>query len=78
MPCSRPAVGVTLLFSRDARVRARVVTGKDGVYRVALRPGVYGVRAMRTVQLRPLEPARVIVERNRYRRLDFVLDTGIR
>jgi hypothetical protein len=78
LPCSRPAVGVTLVFSRGGRVRARAVTAKDGSYRITLAPGIYGVRALRTSPLRPLDPARVTVERDRNRRLDFALDTGIR
>ena len=47
--------------------------------RVALAPGVYRVRlAVRQTVGRGLEPSRARVFANRFRRVDFSFDTGIR
>jgi hypothetical protein len=78
-PCSAPAKGVVLVFVRAGRVAARVTTALDGRYRVVLAGGAYSVRtAVRTTIGRGLEPRTVAVPRNRFARLDFLLDTGIR
>jgi Carboxypeptidase regulatory-like domain len=78
VPCMRPAAGVELAFSRGGVVRARVTTGKDGHYRVALVPGSYGVRVTRPVGVRRLRPATVTLSAGQDKRLTFYLDTGIR
>ena len=81
-PCDAPAKDVTLVFSRGEVVR-RTTTNENGRYRVALAPGLYSVRlgkAQRQVQRigRGLQPTRVRVLADRFRRVDFTIDTGIR
>jgi hypothetical protein len=78
-PCSEPAVGAVLVFSRGDRVAGRSRAGAGGRYTVRLAPGYY------TVQTAPvgtigtgLRPRRVHVVRGVYGRLDFTIDTGIR
>jgi hypothetical protein len=78
-PCTEPAAGAVLLFERRGRVAARVRVGVRGRYSVRLAPGTYAV----LVSPRPtlgarLQPASVRVVRGRSRRVDFLLDTGIR
>jgi hypothetical protein len=73
--CEAPAAGVTLIFLRAGSEVARTTTGRDGRYRVRLRPGRYAVRA--TVK-RMLEPTAARVPSGRYARVDFSIDTGIR
>jgi hypothetical protein len=80
-PCDEPAKKVTLVFVRNGRVARRVTTNEQGRYRVALAPGLYAVRlaASRTQRIgRGLEPTRARVVANRFRRVDFSIDTGIR
>ena len=78
-PCSRPAAGMTLLFSRHRRVVARVTTGKDGRYRVALAAGRYGVRVQHASRLGSgLSPRVVTAPRAGYKRVGFTYDIGIR
>jgi hypothetical protein len=73
-PCTRPAVGAVLTFSRGGTVAGRVTVKADGSYRIRLAAGWYTVRASR----RRLEPATVHVRATRPARIDFSLDTGIR
>ena len=82
-PCDAPAKDVTLVFSRNGEVVRRTKTNDKGRYRVALAPGLYSVRlgkAQRQVQRigRGLQPTRVRVLADRFRRVDFSIDTGIR
>ena len=72
-PCDAPAAGVTLTFRHGATVVGRVVTGHDGTYRIALRPGMYAVQGPK--RMTPLS-ARVVG--GRFTRLNFAIDTGIR
>ena len=79
VPCSAPAVGAVLVFSRSAQKAVRVRVGAGGHYSVRLRPGYY------TVQVNPvprigfgIRPARVHVARDINARVDFSIDTGIR
>src|SRR5579864_2050777 len=74
-PCSEPAVGAVLIFSRGARDVARVTVGPTGSYRLGLSAGRYSVRAFHQRRLNPAT-ARVYV--GRMLRLDFLIDTGIR
>lgn len=79
-PCSAPAaVGAVLIFSRNGTTVARVRTGAGGHYSIRLAPGRYTIRLNTTPRigfgLRP-ERARVLAGTNR--RLDFLIDTGIR
>ena len=77
VPCDGPAAGLTLIFSRDGAAAARTTTRQDGSYRLALQPGRYTVRAMPR-GLVPPEPGIVTVAADRFRRIDFFVDTGIR
>jgi hypothetical protein len=80
-PCSAPAKNVTLVFSRNGEVVRRAKTNDRGRYRVALAPGIYSVRltaGQRQTIGRGLQPARARVVANRFRRVDFSIDTGIR
>jgi hypothetical protein len=74
-PCSGPAAGVVMVFSRSGREAARTRTAADGTYRVALTPGSYVVRVL---QGRPIDPATTWVPRGHFRHIDFSIDTGIR
>jgi hypothetical protein len=74
IPCTKPAAGVTLSFTRNARV-TRVKTGANGGYSVRLAPGRYRVRANAGLSIRPAE---VRVVSGKILTLDFAIDTGIR
>ena len=76
-PCSAPAVGAVLVFSRDGRsVRARV--GAGGRYSVRLAPGAYTVRqAPEPGGGFGVRPDRVVVRRVGTH-ANFFIDTGIR
>ena len=71
-PCSAPARGVTLTFSRGGSVVARTKTEDDGTYRVGLPAGRYFVMGVQ-----PVRPQQVTVGSG-YRRVDFAIDTKIR
>jgi hypothetical protein len=76
-PCSAPAVGVELVFSRSGHFAARVKTVRGGAYSVRLAPGSYTVR----VQPPPSIGSGVRPTTVRLRvstRVDFFIDTGIR
>lgn len=77
VPCSRPAAGIVLAFSRRGSERAHVTTSKDGTYRVMLAAGTYSVRVVHP-STRRVEPASVMVAGGRIRRVNFYIDTGIR
>jgi hypothetical protein len=79
VPCSAPAVGVVLVFSRRGQA-VRVRAGVGGRYSVHLEPGYYTV-AIRSPVPRigfVLRPARVHVAPGVDAHLDFSVDTGIR
>ena len=71
-PCSAPARGVTLTFSKGGAVVARVKTSDSGTYRVNLPAGRYFVEGVQ-----PLRPQQVSVGQG-FRRVDFAIDTKIR
>jgi hypothetical protein len=78
-PCSAPATGVTLVFSSNGRTVGHAITNAKGWYRITLRPGRYSVAIGSARQsFRRLTPVRADVIANRYRRVDFSIDTGIR
>jgi hypothetical protein len=78
-PCTAPARQLTLLFRRRTRLVARATTDGRGRYRVALPAGSYRVAPARSVGVgRGLDPRSVSVPRNRYARVNFTLDVGIR
>ena len=79
MPCSEPAVGAVLVFSRNGVVAARVRAGTGGRYSVHLRPGYYSVRTQAAPKIGSgLRPRQVHVLRGVFGRADFMIDTGIR
>jgi len=77
-PCSEPAVGALLVFSRGGRETARVRTGAGGRYSVRLPPGLYAVRVSPPQRIGGLTPREARVRSGVNRRLDFQIDTGIR
>jgi hypothetical protein len=79
VPCSEPAAGAVLVFSRNGAVAAHVRVGADGRYTVRLRPGVYAVSLRPAPRVgRGLSPAQARVPGGVLRHLDFEIDTGIR
>lgn len=78
VPCDEPAADLTLLFLRDGKLAARTRTSRDGRYRVRLRPGRYAVRTTQPAFGRVPKPSTVTAPRNRFSRVDFFVDTGIR
>ena len=78
-PCSAPAVGAVLVFSRGGSVAARVRTGAGGHYAVRLAPGYYGVRLSPQPRIGTgMKPVEVRVRLGFDARVDFSIDTGIR
>jgi hypothetical protein len=78
-PCDEPAKNVTLVFLRNGHVVRSAKTNEKGRYRVALAPGLYAVRLKARQSIgRGLQPERARVAANRFRRVDFSIDTGIR
>ncbi len=78
VPCSAPAKNTTLVFTRETSV-VRTRTDATGHYRVALAPGWWSVRTAPVVRIGSgLTPRRVRVLAGRFRRVEFVIDTGIR
>jgi hypothetical protein len=78
-PCTKPAGGLLLRFSRGGRQVETIRTHRNGTYLVVLRPGVYTISTP-TVQSRSrgLEPRKATVPPARYQRINFTLDVGIR
>jgi hypothetical protein len=72
-PCSAPADGVELTFSKEGKVVAQVETDGDGSYKVRLEPGRYFVLGPQ-----PVKPQQVDVAASGFRRVDFAIDTKIR
>jgi hypothetical protein len=77
-PCTAPAPGVKLYFSRSGKVAATATTDKKGWYHVTLKPGRYSVRTNRRAFESKPQPATATVPSDRVARRDFMLDTGIR
>jgi hypothetical protein len=78
VPCTAPARGVKLVFSRSGKVVARATTNNKGWYQIALAPGAYSVHTDRRGFEHTPKPTRATVPKNGFRRVDFQLDTGIR
>ena len=78
VPCTEPARGVKLIFSRSGKVAATTVTNKKGWYRVTLRAGRYTVRTNKRGPESTPQPRTASVQASTVRRRDFLLDTGIR
>jgi hypothetical protein len=78
-PCSAPAVGAILVFSRNGVVAARVRTGAGGRYAVRLTPGTYSVAQPVAPKIgEGLQPRQVVVRRGVFALVNFLIDTGIR
>jgi hypothetical protein len=78
-PCSAPAPGVVLVFSRGDQDVKRVTTGTAGRFATRLKPGTYGVRTLkRSLIGSRVTPARFKVPANGVVTLRLDLDTGIR
>jgi hypothetical protein len=77
-PCSAPAVGAILVFSRGGRIAARAHVGAGGRYVVRLGSGVYAVEVSPTQTIGGLRPHQVRVRAGVSSRIDFQIDTGIR
>jgi hypothetical protein len=72
-PCSAPAAGAVLVFTRGTVVD-HVTVASDGTYRLHLPAGLYVVRTGK----QRLDPTVARVYVGRMARLDFSIDTGIR
>lgn len=77
-PCSEPAMGAVLVFSRGGAIAGRARAGAGGRYTVRLVPGLYAVRVSPPQRIGGLKPSRVRIRAGAPRRLDFQIDTGIR
>jgi hypothetical protein len=77
-PCSEPAVGALLVFSRGGRVVARARTAAGGRYSVRLPAGLYAVQLSPPQKIGGLSPRQARVRPGPSARLDFAVDTGIR
>ena len=75
IPCSAPAAGVRLTFSRGTVVR-HVRTNKRGRYSIRLAPGRYAVRV--SGARFGYTPQKVTVRRGRMSLLNIHIDTGLR
>jgi hypothetical protein len=76
VPCTAPAKGVKLRFSRAGKLAATATTNDRGWYRVVLRPGSYSVST--SAKGSAFGPRTASVQRGKMRRRDFLIDTGIR
>ena len=78
-PCTAPAVGADLVFSRAGHTDIRIRTGAGGRYSIMLAPGLYLVSLSTTPRIGfALRPTTVRVTEGTNRRIDFSIDTGIR
>jgi hypothetical protein len=77
-PCTAPAPGIRLTFSRGGTAVRSVVTTSTGHYRIVLAPGVYSVRPANQSKMTRLAPTTVTVAQGVARRRNFTIDTGIR
>jgi hypothetical protein len=76
VPCTAPARGVTLRFSRAGKIAATATTNDRGWYRVVLRAGRYSVGI--SAKGDAFGPRTVTARTGRVTRRDFLIDTGIR
>jgi hypothetical protein len=85
-PCYAAAPGITLTFTKNAKVVAHIKTGPGGSYRIALPPGSYTVdelhsaKTMKPPAMKPpaMKPLVVRVLAHHWKRQNFTIDTGIR
>ncbi len=79
VPCSAPAKNTELAFFRTGFRTVTTRTDTAGRYRVALAPGVWGVRAPGSPRIGSgISPSRVRVYVGRFRVVNLDIDTGIR
>jgi hypothetical protein len=78
VPCSEPAVGARLAFSRAGKLVASVRVGAGGRYAIRLQAGVYTVRVVPATRIGGVKPQQVLVRRGVDVRINFAIDTGIR
>jgi hypothetical protein len=77
-PCDAPAQ-LTLVFSEDGKVVARVKSNEKGKYRIALAPGFYDVRSTVKIGVTKLpKPHAVHVRAGHWDKINLYFDTGIR
>jgi hypothetical protein len=77
-PCSKPAVGVTLRFTRTNGAAVTVITDSRGRYSVRLTRGTYTVKLVPERKIGSGITPRTFTARGTTQRLDFDIDTGIR
>ncbi len=77
-PCEEPAASENLTVRRSGRIVARVRTGSDGRFRVALAPGRYTVVTTATSFGRTAPAVSDLVSSGSYTRVTLRIDTGIR
>ena len=75
--CSKPAVGMTLVFTSQRGATKSVVTSSKGMYRVQLSPGTYTVRVAKN-RIARISPSTVVVRGGALLRRNFAIDVGIR
>lgn len=79
VPCSKPAPGAVIIFSREGRKPVNVHVGAGGRYSVDLPPGYYTVRLGTSPRIGVrIRPAHARVTPGVNARLNFSIDTGIR
>jgi hypothetical protein len=77
IPCSRPAAGVKLVFSRgDASFKA--MSDRQGHYRLRLEPGKYKILLPGPPGPARLFPDHFVAPADHGQRVDFSIDTGVR
>lgn len=76
VPCTAPAKGVKLRFSRAGKLAATATTNDRGWYRVVLRAGRYTVST--NAKAEAFGPRTAAAQKGRMIRRDFLIDTGIR
>jgi len=79
IPCSEPAVGVELVFSRGGKAVGFVRTAGGGRYAIVLPAGTYTVAPRPAAKIGTgVRPRLVRVVGGASRRVDLFIDTGIR
>jgi hypothetical protein len=76
VPCTAPAKGVKLRFSRAGKLAATATTNDRGWYRVVLPAGRYAVST--SAKGSAFGPRTATARKSRMVRQDFLIDTGIR
>ena len=76
VPCTAPAKGVKLRFSRAGRLSGTATTNDRGWYRVVLPAGRYTVSV--NAKGSAFGPRSATAQKGRMIRCDFLIDTGIR